>query len=290
MAGGGLALLCEQLDDTVKTPEDLEERVGLPVLGFVPRMNGQDGDSFEHRALISHRQPASSASEAYRGVRTSLFFSSPERQARVVAVTSGSAEAGKSTTVSNLACVMAQNQRRVLLVDADLRRSTVHRTYRVNAEVGLSTVLAGRCSLEDAVQSPGLDGGSLEYLDVLPAGPAPPNPAELLDSDAMRSVLEGARERYDAVLLDTPPVLFAADASIVAAMADGVILVVKSGQNSRSLVRRSHQRLGEVNARVLGGVLNDVRLHRLQKQDSAYAHYGYSRYYHNYRDAYYRST
>ena len=288
MVGGGLAFLLEYLDDTIKTPEDLEEGVGLPVLGFVPRMHDKDGDTFEHRSVISLLQPASSASEAFRSVRTSLFFSNAGQRARLLAVTSGSAEAGKSTTASNLACVIAQNERRVVLVDADLRRPTVHRTYGLASEVGLSTALSGRCALSEAIRSPGLKYPSMEWLDVVPAGCTPPNPAELLDSEAMENVLSELRARYDVVIVDTPPVLFAADASIVASRADGTVLVVKSGQNSRSLVERAQQRLQEVNAQLLGGVLNDVRLHSLENYDSAYSHYGYSRYYRNYQKAYYQ--
>ena len=288
MVGGGLAFLLEYLDDTIKTPEDLEDGVGLPVLGFVPRMLDRTGDTFEHRSVISLLQPASSASEAFRSVRTSLFFSNAGRQARLLAITSGSAEAGKSTTASNLACVVAQNRRRVVLVDADLRRPTVHRTYELAHGTGLSSVLSGKCTASEAIQSPRLEYPSMEWLDVMPAGGTPPNPAELLDSQAMEDVLSELRGRYDVVIVDTPPVLFAADANIVASKADGTVLVVKSGQNSRSLVERAHQRLTDVDAQVLGAVLNDVQLSSLQSYDSAYSHYGYSRYYRNYQKAYYQ--
>ena len=288
MMGGGLAFLLEYLDDTIKTPEDLEDGVGLSVLGFVPHMKDKAGSDFEKRAVISMLQPASSASEAFRSVRTSLFFSNAGQRARLLAITSGSAEAGKSTTASNLACVIAQNRRRVVLVDGDMRRPTVHRTYGLKSEAGLSSVLSGRCALPRAIQSPRLKYPAMEWLDILPAGPTPSNPSELLDSEAMEDVLSELRGRYDVVIVDTPPVLFAADASILASHADGTVLVVKSGQNSRSLIERAHQRLTEVNSQVLGAVLNDVRLHSLQNYDSAYSHYGYSRYYRNYQKAYYQ--
>jgi len=287
--GVGLAFFFEYLDDTVKTPEDLEGRVGVSVLGFVPAMDSKSGgtDTFSHRGKVSVVEPMSSVTEAYRNIRTSLFFSAPAEDTKTLVVTSGGPKDGKTTTASNLALVIAQSGKRVLLVDADFRRPMIHRVFELSSKVGLSTVLVGQAALSDAVQTPENNGSAIEGLDVLVAGPKPPNPAELLDSTGMAKLLEQAREEYDRVIMDTPPVLFVADASIVGARSDGVIMVVKAAKNTRSLAKRAKEQLEGVNARVLGGILNDVRISRLGYYYSDYYYYGYSRYYRDYYGSYY---
>jgi capsular exopolysaccharide synthesis family protein len=282
--GTGLAFLLEHMDDTVQTPEDLEERVGVPVLGFVPAMNHVDGRAgdFANRGLVCALQPGSSASEAYRSIRTSLFFAAPAEQAKALVVTSGGPGDGKTTTATNLALTIAQSGKSVLLIDADFRRPMIHRVFDLDGRRGVSTVLVGEATLAEAVQTPRQDGEPIGDLHVLAAGPKPPNPAELLDSDNMRRLLQEGRERYDRVLIDTPPVLFVADASILSGICDGVIMVVKSAKNTRALATRTRERLDNLNARVLGGVLNDVHLSRLGTYYSEYYHYGYSRYYRDY--------
>jgi capsular exopolysaccharide synthesis family protein len=280
--GLGCAFLLEYLDDTVKTPEDLTERTGIPALGFVPDIRtgrGKRGDLFARRSRVCMDEPTSSITEAYRSIRTSLFFSAPEEQTRVVVVTSADRGEGKSTTAANLAAVMAQSGKNVLLVDADCRRPRMHSVFGLSGRAGLTSVLVGQAALEDAVQQPQDEEGTpVENLHVLPAGPVPPNPAELLGSPQMRDMLETARRRYDRVLIDSPPVLFVADACILSAICDGVVLVVKSAKNSRSLTRRAREQLLSVNAHILGGVLNAVHLGRLGRY-SGYYQYGYAGYY-----------
>ncbi len=282
--GVGLAFSFEYLDDTVKTPEDLEDRVGIPVLGFVPAMGtkGPQRDGFSHRGSVSLAEPTSSVTEAYRSIRTSLFFSAPAEETKALVVTSGGPGDGKTTTATNLALVIAQSGKRVLLVDADFRRPMVHKVFGLDSKVGLSTVLVGEAPLEQAVQKVEHDGNVVENLDVLATGPKPPNPAELLDSQSMRRLLEEARQKYDRVIVDTPPVLFVADASIVSAISDGVVMVVKSATNTCSLARRAREQLEGVKARILGGILNDVHVSRLGYYYSDYYYYGYSRYYRSY--------
>jgi len=287
--GVGLAFFFEYLDDTVKTPEDLEERVGIPVLGFVPDMDtkGVEMDGFSYRGVVSIVEPTSSVTEAYRNIRTSLFFSAPAEESKVLVVTSGGPRDGKTTTATNLALVIAQSGKRVLLIDADFRRPMVHKIFGLNSKVGLSSVLVGEAALEEAVQQAEHEGEVIENLDILAAGPKPPNPAELLDSQGMRRLLEEAREKYDRVIVDTPPVLFVADASILGAISDGVIMVVKSATNTRSLATRAREQLEGVKARILGGILNDVHVSRLGYYYSDYYYYGYSRYYRDYYRSYY---
>jgi capsular exopolysaccharide synthesis family protein len=289
LAGIGLAFLFEHMDDTVRTPEDLEERVGVPVLGFVPAMNGMAGgkDGFIHRGMVCAVEPTSSASEAYRNIRTSLFFSAPAERAKALVVTSGGPGDGKTTTATNLALVIAQSGKRVLLVDADLRRPTLHKVFGLESRKGVTTVLVGEATLDEAVQHASNDGKVIENLDVLAAGPKPPNPSELLNSDSMRGLLDEARKKYDRILIDTPPVLFVADASILSAISDGVILVVKSAKNTRSLAGRARDQLRNVKAHVLGGILNEVHVSRLGPYYSDYYYYGYSRYYRDYYNSYY---
>ncbi len=289
LSGIGLAFFFEYMDDTVKTPEDMEARVGIPVLGFVPAMSSLDGeaDDFAYKGMVCAVDPTCSATEAYRNIRTSLFFSAPAEQSKVLVVTSGGPGDGKTTTAANLALVMAQSGQRVLLMDADFRRPTVHKIFGLDARSGVSTILVNGCSLAEAVQKAHNNGEVIENLDVLPVGPKPPNPAELLDSQSMRGLLAEVREKYDRVVIDTPPVLFVADATILGAISDGVIMVVKSAVNSRSLARRAKEQLEGVNARILGGVLNDVHISQLGYYYSDYYYYGYSRYYRDYYGSYY---
>ena len=282
--GVGLALFFEHLDDTIKTPEDLE-RVGVPILGFVPDMHVDAGDveEFAYRAKISVLDGRSPITEAYRSIRTSLFFSAAADQTKAVVITSGDAGDGKTTTASNLALIIAQSGKRVLLIDADMRKPMLHKIFELEPEVGLSNVLVGQNSLDDALRTVTLGDEDSVRIDVLFAGPKkPPNPAELLDSDRMRQLLSEVRQRYDRIIVDTPPVLIVADAAILSSLGDGVILVVKSEKNARSLAERARALLADVKARLLGGIVNDVQESVLHYHYSGYYYHGYSRYYDDY--------
>jgi capsular exopolysaccharide synthesis family protein len=234
-------------------------------------------------------EPASSATEAYRNIRTNLFFSAPAEENKVLTVTSGGPSDGKTTTSCNLALVMAQSGKRVLLIDADMRKPMIHRAMGLGNKVGLSSVLVGACKLDEAVQKPKNNGHVVEHLDILSAGPRSPNPAELLDSQSMRNLLEEARGKYDRVIVDTPPVLFVADASIISAMSDGVVMVLKSARSTRTLVSRTREQLEGVNARIVGGILNDVRVSRWGYYYSSYYYSYYYRYHYDYARSYYGS-
>ena len=306
--GVGLAFFAEHMDDTIQTPEDLEECAGVPMLGFVPPIttNGRGGKPFTQRSTVAVEHPASSVSEAYRSIRTNLFFSAPLEQAKALVVTSGGPGDGKTTTAANLAIVIAQSGKRVLLVDADLRRPKIRDVFRISAGTGLREVLTGKAELDEAIalkvrknldvlpcrpvsrrDKPDQDNGirdllihPLRFVDKLRKGPYSehhhsPSPAELFDSPQMRQLLDDLRERYDRIIIDTPPILFVTDASILAAMSDGVILVVKSGRNTRDQARRAREQLDSVNARILGGVLNDVQPGRIGRYYSRYYYYDY---------------
>jgi len=289
LLGIGLAFFLERMDDTIKTPDDMEERIGIPVLGFVPDMDPVKitGNGFSHPGAICVLQPNSSPSEAYRNIRTSLFFSAPAEERKVLVVTSSGPGEGKTTTATNLALVIAQSGKRVLLVDADFRRPMIHKVFEQKPGPGLSTVLVQEGSLDKVVRKVEHEGRQIENLDLLVAGHNPPNPAELLGSQSMRRFLKEARKKYDRVIIDSPPVLFVADTSILGAISDGVIFVLKSAKNTRSMARRARKQLESVKARILGGVLNNVRVSRLGYYYSDYYYYGYSSYSSDYTSSYY---
>jgi capsular exopolysaccharide synthesis family protein len=289
IVGLGLAFVVEHVDDTVRTPDDLEVRVGIPVLGFVPRieMKGKENEGASYRALICAKEPTSSAIEAYRNIRTAIFFSIPAEEAKILLVTSGGPAAGKTTTAANLATIIAQSGKRVLLVDADFRRPMVHHIFGLSQERGLSSVLVGEAGFDESVQKSMENLEVLENLDLLSSGPKPANPTELLETRSMRKFLAAMREKYDRVIIDLPPVLFVSDAAILGAQADGVVLVVRSGKSTCAHASRARKQIEKVKGRIIGGILNDVKVTRLGHYYSDYFYHGYSRYYHDYYSSYY---
>jgi capsular exopolysaccharide synthesis family protein len=256
VAGLGLGWLREALDTRLRDAEAVAEVTTLPVLGNVPVWPTRTG-----RVVVA-AAPHSQAAESFRQLRTNLQFlrvagggsGTPGQGASVVAVTSSFSGEGKSTVSANLATTLAETGARVLLVDADLRRPTVADVLGIEGGVGLTTVLAGQADLDDVVQDWGSAG-----LAVLPSGPVPPNPAELLDSPAMRALLAELRTRYDHVVLDTTPVLPVADASVLSRVVDGVVVVANARRARRRHLAQSLGDLSRVSAGVLGVVLNQVR-------------------------------
>jgi capsular exopolysaccharide synthesis family protein len=251
MLGVGLAFLIEYLDDTVKTPEDLQ-LASLSVVGIVQRVNHHDKSGTPQVFTLS--QSRSLAAEAYRTLRTNLQFSSLDRPLRSLVVTSAVATEGKTTTAANLAVVMAQAGKRVVLVDADLRRPSAHKVFGLSNGTGLTIALVEEPSALNGY----LQETEIENLRVLSAGPVPPNPQELLGSQRMEELLDKLEEVADVVVLDTPPTLVVADANVLAARADGVLLIVNTGHTRRAAVQRAAEGLRQVGANLLGGVLNMV--------------------------------
>jgi capsular exopolysaccharide synthesis family protein len=202
--------------------------------------------------LITLTDPRSPVSEAYRTLRTNLEFLSLDEPLRTLVVTSPGAEEGKSTALANLAVTLAQGGKRVILVDCDLRRPTQHTLFDLDNTAGLTTMM-----LDEAAQSdPPLRETPVDGLRVLPAGPAPPNPAELLGSRRMKETMATLLEQADVLLFDAPPVLAVTDALVLAVQTDGVLLVVKAGGTRREHVEQAKERLERVNARIVGAVLN----------------------------------
>ena len=282
MFGVGLALLLEFFDRTVRHADDVERLVDLPVMGLVPLASANDGSGQPKQAkdpgnALSHcsaRRPDSAVSEAYRSLRTSLMFSTPEGMPRTVLVTSTLQGEGKSTTAVNLATVLAQNGSRVLLVDADLRRSTLHRDFGIPRAPGLTNAIAqfekGSALDDSLIRDTDVDG-----LSLLAAGHATPKPTELLSSHRLSQLIAQSSERFDHVIVDAPPILGLADAVALSRMVNGVIVVVATGQTGKENFRVAVRRLQQVQAPLLGVVLNRVDL---GSPDYAYyssEYYGY---------------
>jgi protein-tyrosine kinase len=215
------------------------------------------------RNLITHFSPRAAISEQYRTIRTNIQFSSVDESIRTILVTSSGPEEGKSTTVANLAVVFAQQGKKVLLIDADLRKPTVHYTFQLDNTIGLTNVLTKQTQLDKAAITT-----LVENLSVLSSGPIPPNPAELLGSKAMEDMLVAALGQFDIVIFDTPPVLAVTDAQILANRCDGTILVVGSGKTQIEPAMKSKELLLSSKGKLLGVVLN-----RKNAKDSQYYYY-----------------
>jgi polysaccharide biosynthesis transport protein len=272
IAGFGLALLLETLDNTVSTQRDIEEHLGLPFLGLVPRIEEDKAPTSQARDLLVHAQPKSSVAECCRAIRTNLLFMSPEKPFRSMLVTSSGPQEGKSTMVMNLGIAMAQSGARVLLVDTDMRRPRLHRAFGVPSERGVSALLVGEGDLDEAIKST-----EIPNLFVLPCGPVPPNPAELLHTRAFEELLATLTTRFDRVILDSPPLGAVADAAVLATRVDGTLMVLKAGATRRELARRAVRTLADVQARVFGAILNNINLNdpKYGEYYAEYRRYGY---------------
>ena len=245
--GLGCAYLQEILDDRVNTSEDVDRLTALPTLGVVPTVgDGKEPLLFAHNAF-------STLTESYRALRTALQYSAIEQPVRTLLLTSAHPREGKSTTSCNLAIAMALQGKRVILVDTDMRHPSIHRAFRLEVEPGLSNVLAGELTLDEALRATSVEG-----LQVLTCGPLPPNPAEILNSQAMRDLLADLKSRADLVLLDTPPVLPVTDGQVLAGHVDSVVLVVEAGRTRKSDVKHAFTLLKPSRARILGVVLNKI--------------------------------
>jgi polysaccharide biosynthesis transport protein len=283
MVGVGLALLLEFLDNTIRRVEDVERLVDRPVLGMVPLVRGRERSKEPVKAHgpgrdLSHvcaTHPKSSMSEAFRSLRTSLMFSTPEGMPKSLLVTSSAQGEGKSTTAANIATVLAQNGARVLLIDADLRRPSLHKDFAQPRSPGLTNCIAQAERAGTPVDGPAIHATSVPGLSVMPAGHSTPSPAELLSSSRLVKVLADCRQLFDHVIVDAPPILGLADAVILSRIVDGVVLVAASGSTGKENFRMSVRRLRQVQAPLLGVVLNRVDL-----ESPEYAYY--SAYYYHY--------
>jgi len=261
--GIGAVFFTDYLDNTIKTPEDIEQYLGLPLLSVVPRVR---------------KETSAAIVEAYQTLRTSVLFASKSRTLKTVLVTSSGAGEGKSTTIVNLAKALTSAGDRVILVDGDLRRPTIHDHLGLRREGGLTDHLLGSRKGEGGE-------GYEEYLkqlpnspnlDILTCGPIPPNPTELFGAAGFKELLAGLQQSYDWVLLDSPPVAALSDSLILGSMVDMVVLVIRHSNNDRETIRRSAKKLREVNANLIGAVLNDVDSTHATYKDHYYGNYDYT--------------
>ena len=216
--------------------------------------------------LVTQNDPKNPGAEAYRVIRTSIQFAQAGKELKTIAITSCTPNEGKSMTIANLAIVLTQAGKSVLIMDCDMRNPTVHKNFNLSNKVGLSSCISMGTAVADAVQETGIEG-----LDALTAGVIPPNPSELLGSERMQNILQRAKEEYDYVLIDTPPVLPVTDSLVLGSMVDGLILVIDSGEIKVEMAREVKNQLVHAGANILGVVLNKVR--------SEHHGYGYGYYY-----------
>jgi succinoglycan biosynthesis transport protein ExoP len=288
LGGGiGLAFLLDFLDDTVKSVEDVDRYIHLPALALIPA-GGERGAPRLAGALRGGPPPApanttalamitdarSPIAESYRHLRTSLLLSSAGKPPQRILITSSQPAEGKTTTGINTAFMLAQTGAEVLMIDCDLRRPRLHAQFELPNTKGLTTWLSGEKNLDVLIQT----CDKAPNLKVLTSGPVPPNPAELLGSEEMRKLLNILSEKFNHIIIDSPPAISFTDASILSTMVDGVILVVHGGRSSRAVVRRAKQQLLDVGAHVFGVVLNNVKV-------DARDDYYYSRYYSHYYES-----
>ena len=256
--GIGLAFFFEYMDDTIKGIEDIIHLADWPYLGSIPKINGKNDMPEVQKDLFAHTQPKDPITEAYRSIRTSILFSSTEEHhLRSLIVTSPGPQEGKTTTICNLAITMAHSKKKVLLVDADMRKPRLHEIFNKDNETGLSNFLSEQTGFKELIQKTNIDN-----LFLVSGGPHPPNPSELLSSHKMAEFIDQAKGEFELILFDTPPIAVVTDASILARAVDGVILVLESEKTSRRALPRVDQLLKEARARLIGVLFNKADISR----------------------------
>jgi capsular exopolysaccharide synthesis family protein len=274
MLGGILlAAVAEMADKSFKTPAEIASLLGVRVIGHTPvfpRSVASRGDkkSKLDPSLIAHHNPKSRSAEAFRAIRTALYFSSRGNQNRVIQMTSPEPRDGKSTMTANLAISIAQSGKKVILIDADFRRPRVHLLFGLNDKVGMSSAITGETELPEAIQA-----SEVENLDCLPCGPRPDNPAELLTSAKFDELLAVLRDKYDYVLVDSPPILAVTDPGAIASRVDGVLMTLRINAQARHAATQSVDILRDLGANLLGVIVNGV---------DAGSSYGYRGYHYSY--------
>ncbi len=281
--GGSLCFLLEYLDNTIKGPEEIEQLAGLPSIGVIPYLSPDgakrkrkygyhsgygysysygEGSSKEKEAykeiksidLVNHFYPRFYLSEDYRTVRTSILLSHAGSPPKTITFSSALPEEGKTSNVANMGVAFSQLGKRILIIDADLRKPRLHRVFKVRNIMGLSGFLTGKVPIRDAVQLT-----NVENVWLIPSGPIPPNPSELLNSDRMRQLLEETQKLYDIVLLDSPPILAASDPVILSSLTDGIVLLVKSAKTTQKPFLSAVEHLKRANAKIIGVLFNEAK-------------------------------
>jgi polysaccharide biosynthesis transport protein len=281
--GLAFALSTELLDRTLRTQEQVEEATGFPVIGLVPVIGGREKrklntGELQDRDLLVFRDSKSSVAEACRGIRTNLLFMSPDKPIKAFTITSPGPQEGKTTTAISLAITLSQPGKRVLLVDTDLRRPRIHRSFGLTNLNGVSSCIVGESELSAAVVQT-----EVPNLFVLTSGPIPPNPAELLHTVKFSNLIAECRANYDFVIFDAPPISAVTDPAIIANLTDGVVLVARAGHTTKDALAYARRQLSDAKAQIIGTIVNRVDL-----SSRRYA-YHYARYYRDYSSGAYGS-
>lgn len=258
LMAAGVVFLVEYLDDTVKTPDEVKELLGLPVIGLVGDLQSSgNGNKRKRTGMHVAYQPRSPVSEAFRSLRTNLEFSSIDDPLKTVMVTSPGASEGKTTIASNLAIALAQSGRKILLLDADLRRPSVHQQFDISNRAGLSDLVRGKFDISDVTQKT----NAVKNLSIITSGSLPPDPAELLGSERMRNLLEELKQYFDMIVIDAPPLLVA-DPQILCGLSDGMIYVIQPGRTRALAAKTPLEELERINIKLLGVVMNRIPKNR----------------------------
>jgi capsular exopolysaccharide synthesis family protein len=275
LGGIVVAFIVESLDTGLHNIHEIESVMEMPSLAIIPRAKRSSAEqtaamSTAQRNINVLTQPKSQFTEAFRALRTSLLLATAGKPPQLILFTSATPSEGKTTAASNLACILSQGEARVLLIDADLRRPTIHHRFGLTGKLGLTTVLAGTSTLEEAVQHV----PETPNLDILPSGPVPPFPSEMLSSEAMLALIARLRTMYTHVVIDSPPILSVTDAVILGRESDAAVLVIRHGKSSKNVLRRARDLLVRSGAPMAGLVLNAVDLN----SPEYYGYYGYTGY------------
>lgn len=290
--GGGIFLIfaLNYLDNTVKSPEEVEKLLHLPALGFIPAVGAKPGHSYYQHyysdrkkeqsekkiksvELVNLKDPESTFAEHYRNIRTSLLLSTPDQPPKIMVVTSALPQEGKTVTVINLAVAFTQLGKKVLVIDGDLRRPRLHKIFRIKNLAGITSLLVGRSRLEDIIyRYPGEPN-----LHIIPSGPIPPNPVELVISKGMGEMMAKLRQHYDFIFIDAPPLMGISDAILLGEHADGLLLVAWGGKTPRKVIEKAKTEIEKYNVKLFGLILNKVNLRRFAYAYSSY-HYKYGSY------------
>ena len=284
-AGGGLVFGLEWLDQTIKAPEEVERYLRKPSLGFVPALGTEDNLQYQYAysernqarpmrelksiELANYVDAESSIAESYRTIRTSILLSTPESPPKIITVSSSVPKEGKTSTVVNLAISFTKLSKKVLIIDGDLRKPSLHKIFRIKNTQGLSSFLVSKSNVEEVFFKTDINN-----LYVIPSGPIPPNPSELLDSQRMSLLLKKMKEHFDVIFIDSPPLIGIVDPVIIGRHTDGTIMVVWAGKTQKRAVQKAKEELDRYRIRILGVVLNKVNL----KKNNGYGYYSYQNY------------
>ncbi|HEY5952592.1 MAG TPA: polysaccharide biosynthesis tyrosine autokinase, partial [Kofleriaceae bacterium] len=271
IAGLGLVFLIVLFDRSIKSTEDAVQATGAPLLGIIPVIDESElaESTNSNRDLYVHRNPGSSVAECCRSLRTNVLFSAADRQLKTIVISSANPREGKTTTVIYLGTTMAQSGQRVLLIDTDMRRPRLHASLGVSRQTGLTNLIVGDHAIDDVIKTT-----EIPNLYVLPCGPPPPNPAELLMTQRFQAILAELGTRFDRIILDSPPLGIVTDAVVLSKHTDGVILVAKSGKTLRDELKRAARQIRDVDGKIFGTIVNAIIPN--SRSGYYYSYYGYS--------------